>query len=408
MSRARLLLAGGVLATFAPIALAGAGAAASAPPPTVTLVDDTGVLAIDVPATWTDVDTAPGTNDDGSTMAWISASPDYAAYQQTFDVPGVVFAGVTYTADVQAWIDRLDLSAACSASTTDPYDDGTFTGLHRTWRQCGASGQAAFHTIVANAGADVTRTYIVQVQAPDAATEALVDPLLASIRAVGATAEPPTVTTTTMVTTMVPTPPDAAVPVTVPVTLPDGTPLAPATYDADGAVTAEVFTPANSVVDGAVQVTDDSRSITVAVPPEWTNRATSAVTGSSGAALPQIIATSGDVAVFSDPTVVPTDFTVPGVRFVARGHADDTEELVAGQASAMPCAAGPVQPYSDPVFTGHLVELTACGGTATRIYLVAANPADAALTAVLLIQVPGPSDAEFQTVLSSFDVARSQ
>src|SRR5690606_12723429 len=109
------------------------------------------------------------------------------------------------------------------------------------------------------------------VQAPDAATEALVDPLLASIRAVGATAEPPTVTTTTMVTTMVPTPPDAAVPVTVPVTLPDGTPLAPATYDADGAVTAEVFTPANSVVDGAVQVTDDSRSITVAVPPEWTN-----------------------------------------------------------------------------------------------------------------------------------------
>ena len=57
-------------------------------------------------------------------------------------------------------------------------------------------------------------------------------------------------------------------------------------------------------------------------------------------ALPQIIATSGDVAVFSDPTVVPTDFTVPGVRFVAFGNSpqpthgvDVTGHLDAGIAS---------------------------------------------------------------------------
>ena len=64
-----------------------------APPPTVPpgyvqLVDDTGLLTVAVPDTWTDIDTVPGSTADGA-VPWISASPDLEVYETTFDVPGV-------------------------------------------------------------------------------------------------------------------------------------------------------------------------------------------------------------------------------------------------------------------------------------------------------------------------------
>lgn len=405
-----------------PLAVVGVGtsAVAAAPPAaTVPLVDDTGVLTIEVPATWTDVDTAPGTNDDGTPMPWISASTDYAAFRETFDVPGAVLAGVTYTTDLQSWIDRLGQDGPCAESVTEPYDDGALVGLHATFSQCGATGAATFHLVAANAGADTARTYLVQVQSATAADEAIVAPVLASVNVVGITEPASAVTTTTAPQLTVPagTTPGAAV------TLPDGTPLAPAAPptpgdgdaaadqtagDGDAATDGAVFTPANSVVDGAVQVTDDSRTITVAVPPEWTQTATASVTGSDGQPRPQIAATSGDVAVFTGSDPVPTDFTVPGMRFVARAFEADTESLVLDGASAFPCTAGSPQAYADPVFTGHIVQLTACGGTATRIFLLAVNPADSAMTAVLVIQVPDADETAFQTVLSSFNVAPAE
>lgn len=397
------------------VAAAGGPSVAAAPPAAmVQLTDDTGTLTMEVPATWTDVDTVPGTNDDGTPMPWISASPDFTAYRETFDVPGAVFLAVTYTADLQSWVDRLDLSDSCASSATEPYDDGSFAGLHATYVQCGTTGQGTFHTVIANAGDDTTRTYVAQVQSANAAEEAFVAPVLDSLNAVGITQPASAVTTTTLPQVSVPagTTPGAAV------TLPDGTPLVPAappgpggSSDADATDTAadgSVFTPANSVVDGAVQVTDDSRTITVAVPPGWTQTATAAVTGSDGTPLPQIIATSGDPAVFSGTEPVPTDFTVPGVRFVARTFEADTLGLVTGVAPSFPCTAASPQAYADPVFTGHIIELSACEGTATRIFLVAVNPADSAMTAVLVIQVPDADETAFQTVLSSFNVAPAE
>jgi hypothetical protein len=397
-----------------------AGASASAAAPVVSpvemvsLVDDTGVLTMEVPATWTDIDTAPGTNDDGTPMPWISASTDFAAYRETFDVPGAVFLATTYTTDLQSWIDRLGQDGPCATSVIEPYDDGALVGLHATYSQCGATGAATFHLLAANAGSDTTRTYLAQVQSTNPAEEAVVAPVLASLNVVGITQPATAITTTTVPQLTVPvgTTPGATV------TLPDGTPLAPAAPPgapgaADDAAAPDqadgpVFTPANSVVDGAVQVTDDSRTITVAVPPEWTQTATASVTGSDGQPHPQIAATSGDIAVFTGQDPVPTDFTIPGVRFVGRAFEADTEGLVLDGASGFPCTVGTPQPYADPVFTGHIVELTACGGTATRIFVLAANPADSAMTAVLVIQVPDADDTAFQTVLSSFDVARGQ
>ncbi len=398
-------IAGAVAVPSAPIVAADIpGARSPIPADFVQLLDDTGALSIAVPPAWIDIDTTPGTNDDSSTMPWISASTDFEAWRTTFDVPGVVFIGVTYTADLQSWIDRLGQADACGTSSTEPYDDGAFQGLAATFEQCGASGQATFMVVAANVGDDTTRTYVLELQAATAADVDVFDPLLASFNAVGITS--------TVGGDEVVEQPSGEVPAQttplVPVTLPDGTPIVPATAPGQGGgATAPqdtepaVFTPTNSLAEGAVQITDDTRTITLAVPPDWIAAATAPAPDASGAALPQILA-SPDLAGFA------SGFAVPGVRFVARPFTADTATAVARAAGALPCTAGTVQAYEDPVFTGHILELTACGGTATRIYLIEANPTDQSMTASLLVQVTDPDDSDLQTILSSFDSAPAE
>ena len=47
-----------------------------------TLVDDTGMLTIDVPIEWADIDTAPLALDDGTQNPFIKASPSIADYDR--------------------------------------------------------------------------------------------------------------------------------------------------------------------------------------------------------------------------------------------------------------------------------------------------------------------------------------
>jgi hypothetical protein len=75
-----------------------------------------------------------------------------------------------------------------------------------------------------------------------------------------------------------------------------------------------------------------------------------------------------------------------------------------GAAANLACTAAPAQPYRDPVFSGHIVQLTACGGTSTRAYVVIASPASQTMTAMVLVQVTDPDDSDLQTVLSTFNV----
>jgi len=255
--------------------------------------------------------------------------------------------------------------------------------------------------VAANISDDTTRTYVLQVQAPTLADVAFFEPILASFNAVG-------ITSTVGAPDVAVQPPSEipaeAAPI-VAVTMPDGTPLVPATAPGQGGgapapedTAVAVFTPNNVLAEGAVQVTDDTRTIAVAVPPDWTATATAPGADPAGAALPLILA-STDLAGFS------SGFAVPGVRFAANAFTADTATAVATTAAALPCTAGTVQAYEDPVFTGHILELSACGGTATRIYLIEASPADQSMTASLLVQVTDTDDSDLQTILSSFDTA---
>ena len=383
--RRRMMIPAVLVATVVAVPVGRTGAAAdgeraAAPADFATLTDDTGALTISVPSSWADIDTAPGTNDDGTVMPWISASTDFAAYRETFDVPGAVFFGVTYTTDLQSWIDRLGQPTTACADLLEravrrrrvrrPRPRPSSSAAPRAKRHCWSSRRTPVTTRRAPMSCRSRRRH-----RPTRPCSSRSSP--ASTRS-GSRAR----STTTTPHRLPPRPRSPQQPsAPTPVTLPDGTPLVPATAPGQEgpppSVATEPFTPSNSIAEGAVQITDDTRTITVAVPPDWAESAT----GSSLEGLPQILAGT-QLAGFAPGGVTGQAFATPGVRFVARPFTPDTSGAVIAAAGALPCTPGTVQEYQDPVFTGHILQLTDCGGTATRVYLVEANPADAVVDRV--------------------------
>ena len=177
--RGRLLLP--MLAV--PAALLVAGGADAAAPPTipagyVELIDDTGLLTVVVPDSWTDVDTAPGSTPDGTAQPWISASPDYALFLESFDVPGVAYTATPFTDDLQSLIDQFGLpDGACSDLEVRPYDDNVFVGLAQVGTSCGEAGTAQWVMVAANPG-DQAFTAIVQMQAATSADDEAISTIL--------------------------------------------------------------------------------------------------------------------------------------------------------------------------------------------------------------------------------------
>ena len=54
----------------------------------VPLVDSTSAIVLAVPAAWVDQEVAPIPVEDGSEFPYIAASPDLAAFYESFTVPG--------------------------------------------------------------------------------------------------------------------------------------------------------------------------------------------------------------------------------------------------------------------------------------------------------------------------------
>jgi hypothetical protein len=163
---------------IAAIVAAGQHAAASAPtdPPsaeagtlageTVTLTDDTGMITVAVPATWTDVATAPE-----SGRPFIEAAPDRAAFNDSFSVPGVTYRAVPFTADTATAAQQFGLTSGCAGEETEPYDDGAFAGTQLVYSECGGGGSTAeYRVIAANPQNQAfTAVVVIQITGPDEA-----------------------------------------------------------------------------------------------------------------------------------------------------------------------------------------------------------------------------------------------
>ena len=151
--------------------------------------------------------------------------------------------------------------------------------------------------------------------------------------------------------------------------------------------------PTGEVPAGWSPLVDDTGAIALFVPPGWTQSDTVPAQNADGTPRPWISATTDETLFFPAEGTGDT-FSAPGVIFSAAPYDADTAAVLASSVYNDTGTPGPIQSYNDGKFVGHIQAFTGVGGTATTIYQVAANPADAAFTANVLIQLTGqPDDA---------------
>lgn len=138
-----------------------------------TLVDDLGLITVNVPNEWRDVSTSPFVLDDGTELPLIAASPDMESFNATYSVPGLLYTVFPGSGDPAETI--ATFAPAAGECSTDnglaDYEDGVFAGQYGYWSGCGG---AADVVVLAAVPADGSYTAVLAVQIlSDADWEAL-------------------------------------------------------------------------------------------------------------------------------------------------------------------------------------------------------------------------------------------
>ena len=147
-----------------------------------------------------------------------------------------------------------------------------------------------------------------------------------------------------------------------------------------------------------VQLTDDTGSITVAVPNTWTDVSTLPFTDEAGNIIPRITAAT-DYQVFHDT------FDAPGVEYVALPFDADQQGLMTGYGLTGVCQKTDTQPYNDGAFIGLHGIWSDCGETGLpEWHQLVVAPADNSRTLVLQIQITSQAELPIlQNILDSFN-----
>lgn len=106
-----------------------------------TVTDDTGAISVEVPVEWAETDGAPNPEFGPS----IYASPELQAFIDTWGTPGVIVevSSTRTSAETEAVLNELDLSADCTKESREPYEDALYSGLLDVWINCGGGETVA-------------------------------------------------------------------------------------------------------------------------------------------------------------------------------------------------------------------------------------------------------------------------
>jgi serine protease Do len=141
-----------------------------------TVTDDSGILTVDVPVEWTDVNGSPWTLSDEVVGVSVSAAPDLNGFNTTWTTPGIFFgASDTLIQDfgsMEEVLDLLDFSDSCTYGGREPYSDALYSGAYDVWSECG--GEDVLYVVLASTPETRDVLILVQVQVvTDADLEAL-------------------------------------------------------------------------------------------------------------------------------------------------------------------------------------------------------------------------------------------
>jgi len=107
--------------------------------------DDDGVLVMQIPATWSDIDGSGWSIDDETVGSGIVAAPNLAAFNNTWTMLGVFSGASVDLLDELEPSDLLnlsDFSDSCTYDATYDYEDAVYTGAYDLWLNCGGTDTA--------------------------------------------------------------------------------------------------------------------------------------------------------------------------------------------------------------------------------------------------------------------------
>ena len=141
----------------------------------VYVTDDSGLLSIEIPTEWSDIDGGAWTTNDGDVVGLsVTAAPSINDFNNSWTSPGVFF-GASVEFNVLATdelLDFFDFSEGCQYTERDTYQDPVYTGFYDLWSNCGGTDSLVVAIVVEPADGSYRAVVVVQVST-DADLDAL-------------------------------------------------------------------------------------------------------------------------------------------------------------------------------------------------------------------------------------------
>jgi serine protease Do len=105
-----------------------------------TVTDDSGLLVVEVPEQWGDINGSAWTVDGDPIGVSVKAAPNINDFDSTWTTPGVFFAASASLIEqmtVPDVLDAFDFSSDCEYGGRTDYQDQVFTGAYDVWSNCG-------------------------------------------------------------------------------------------------------------------------------------------------------------------------------------------------------------------------------------------------------------------------------
>jgi serine protease Do len=106
----------------------------------VSVTDDSGLLTLEVPAEWSDVNGSAWESDGQAIGLSVTAAPNLDDFYNTWTTPGVAFNAtdqLDFTVD--QLLNEFDYSGDCTPNERTEYSDSVYAGKYDVWSNCGGT-----------------------------------------------------------------------------------------------------------------------------------------------------------------------------------------------------------------------------------------------------------------------------
>ncbi len=110
----------------------------------VSVTDDSGRLAMDVPAAWSDVDGSEWMSDGDPVGVRLSAATDLEGYTESWGISGAFFGLIDLEngLELEEYLDGITFEESCSFDGREPFANDTYAGFSDLWLDCGEQESA--------------------------------------------------------------------------------------------------------------------------------------------------------------------------------------------------------------------------------------------------------------------------